>query len=336
MNPRRLAAAAVLVVLLYGAAYDTSGAQGAVTPCAGKDVHPSQNLANIARNSSAGTTFCIHDGTYKISSPVMVQSGDVFWGAYSDSTRPHVTTAKAHHVFDAGGGILGSKDDAVGATIKNLTISGAVGDSQCQPACGRGIGGGANLTVENVRVTKNMNQGIGGMLDGLVVRNSTIDHNGSAAFTPSIEVNSAAGIKSFSSMTIIKSNIHHNWWNGVWCDGECNAFRVKDSKITDNGKSGIHYEWSTGPTLITGNTIQRNGWNDTVPNKRGGLLIVDSTNADVHGNSFGDNFQNIGVHLVDYKIREPATSNIAIHDNTMNGDLVVGCDLPGASCIRNN
>jgi hypothetical protein len=323
----------VLMLALVGwlsfSAYvpDASGAT-----CSGENVYPSQDLSNVAKKYPAGTTFCIHDGTYKISSPVLVQSGDVFWGVYSDSSRPHVTTT-TYHVFYAG---QDPASAASWATIRSLTISGAVGNDQCQPNCGRGIGGGKNLTVENVRAMENMNQGIGGALPGLVVRNSIIDHNGSATFSSSIDTNSSAGVKSANSMTVINSDVHHNWWNGVWCDEECNALTVQDSKITDNGKSGIHYEISTGPTAITGNTIQRNGWNDTVPNKRAGLLVVDSTNADVYGNTFGDNFQNIGVQVADYKNREPAVSNVSTHDNTMNGDTLKGCVLSGVSCFGNN
>jgi hypothetical protein len=331
-----LLAVAVSAVLLSSAtamlAMSPDAARAAQI-CTGTDVYPSQNLPNVAKRVPPGMTFCIHDGTYKISSPVIVQSGDVFVGLYNDDTPPVVTTTSSFHIFYAG---TDPASAASGATIKDLTVSGAVGNAQCQPACGRGISGGKNLTVDNVRATGNMNQGVGGALPGLVVRNSTMDYNGSAAFATSINTNSSAGVKSANSMTVINSNIHHNWWNGVWCDEECNALTVRDSKITDNGKSGIHYEISTGPTVITSNTIQRNGWNDAVPNKRGGLLIVDSTNADVYSNIFGDNFQNIGVQVVDYKDREPAVSNVSIHGNTMTGDLVIGCEFTGASCIGNN
>jgi hypothetical protein len=323
------AASAVLLSGGIAALATSPDAAGAQQVCAGKDVFPSQNLANVANGTPPGTTFCVHDGTHKISNPILVQSNDVFMGIYSDGTRPLVTTTTAFHVFFAG---TDPASAAAGATIRNLTVSGAVGDNRCQPNCGRGIGGGKNLTVDNVRATGNMNQGIGGALPGLVVRNSVADRNGSATFTPSIDTNSSAGIKSTNSLTVVNSHVHHNWWNGVWCDEECNALTVQNSRITDNGKSGIHYEISTGPTTISGNTIQRNGWNDSVPNRRAGVLVVDSANADVHGNTFGDNFNDIGVEVVDYKDREPAVSNISIHDNTMNGDLLVGCGLPGADC----
>jgi hypothetical protein len=312
----------VLVALLSVSAYVTDGPRAAVG-CVGKDVFPSQSLPSVANNTPSGTTFCIRDGTYNISSPVIVQSGDVFWGVYSDSTRPVVTTTTARHIFYAG--------DANGATIKTLIISGAVGDAQCEPNCGRGIGGGRNLTVDGVRVTNNQNQGIGGTLSGLVVRNSTIDHNGSRKFSrldggPS----STSGVKSVNSLTVTNSNVNNNYWNGVWCDEECNTFNVKNSTITDNGKAGVSYEWSTGPAVISGNTIQRNGWNTEVTTRRAGLIIVDSAHADVLSNTFGSN-KRYGIEVGD-AARSPAVTDVYLSNNTMNGNSIVGCGLVSGQC----
>jgi hypothetical protein len=324
----------VLVALLSVSAYVAlDAAQGAIQPCAGKDVYPSQNLTNVAQNASAGTTFCIHDGTYKISSPIIVQRRDVFVGLYDDGTRPVVTTITAFHIFYAGDDPTSA---ASGATIKGLTVSGAVGNNQCEPKCGRGIGGGKNLTVDNVRVTDNLNSGIGGTVPGLVVRNSIIDHNGSYSFSMlDGGSSSAAGIKSVNSMSVKNSYIHHNWWNGVWCDEECNALTVQNSKIVDNGKAGIADETSSGPALFTGNTIQRNGWNDAVTTRRAGLLINDADHAEAYGNTFGGNFR-YGVEMADSQGRLPNVTDNSIHDNTMNGDLTVGCSISEVSCYRNN
>ena len=313
----------VLAALLSVTAYAPE-AQGVGESCTGKDVFPSQNLPKVAQNSPPGTTFCIHDGTYKISTPVIVESNDTFAGVYSDSSKPHVTTDTAHHIFNA--------HDSVGATIMELMISGAVGNDQCEPDCGSGIRGGENLTVVKVRLTDNLNSGIGGTGAGLLVRGSMIDHNGSLSFSnldggPT----STSGIKSVKSLTVLNSTLQHNWWNGVWCDGECNAFTVKGSTITDNGKAGIADEISTGPALISGNTIKRNGWNDQVVTRRAGLLLSDSDRIEAYGNTFGSNFR-YGIEIVDTKGRLPNVTNISIHDNTMNGDSIVGCSITGVSC----
>lgn len=324
----------VLVTLVSMSAYVPEASEAAVA-CE-KHVYPSQSLPGVAKNTASGTTFCVHDGTYKIASPVIVQSGDVFLGVYSDSSRPVVTTDTARHIFDAGAGIAGHEDDAVGATIQKLTISGAKGDDRCEPNCGRGIGGGKNLTVAQARITNNQNQGIGGTLPGLMVRDSVIDNNGSRSFSyldggPS----STSGIKSVNSVTVVNSYIHHNWWNGVWCDEECGAFKVQGSTLTDNGKAGISDEWSTGPAIISGNTIKRNGWNDAVTTKRAGLIIMDSAHVDAYNNTFDGNFRH-GIEVGDWPERLPNVSDVKIHDNTMNGNSTVGCGLAGVDCYGNN
>lgn len=296
----------------------------AAYPCSGKSVSPSQNLAQVAENSPAGTTFCIHDGTYSISSPVRVDDSDRFIGLYDDSTRPAVVTSQAKQVFEASG--------SVGATIKGLKISGAVGGNYCEPGCGNGIRGGDNLTVADAWVTGNKNNGIGGAGAQLLVQDSIIDYNGSYSFSYlDGGSSSAAGIKGMRSMIISNSKIRNNYWNGVWCDGGCTRFEVHDSVLTGNGKAGIHYEISRGPAIVEGNAIQRNGVLAQA-NRPNGLLIVGSSNIDAYGNTFGDNTEN-GVHIAaDHR---GTLSNVKVHDNIRNGDSIKGCTLSGVSCYRN-
>lgn len=305
------------------------------TTCSGVYVSPSEDLVAAANTNAAGTTFCIQDGTHNVTSEIPVEAGDVFWGVYSDSTRPVVKTTTAYHVFFL-------TKDSSGATIQGLEVSGAVGDDSCEPACGRGIGGrGPDLTVDDVRATGNANQGIGGTGAGLLVRNSMIDNNGSLSFAQDDpdEPVSAAGIKSVNSMTVINSTIRDNYWAGVWCDIECNAFEVHDSTITGNGKAGIHYEISSGPAVVEGNTIQDNGhalFPSTVLTRRSGMLIISSANADVYGNTFGGN--NTDAVEVANDGRLPVVSNVKVHDNALNDDPLTGCDLSGGvvSCYDNN
>lgn len=295
--------------------------------CYGKHVYPSQNLTSVAGNSPSGTTFCIHDGTYNVSVPIRVDDNDKFIGLYDDDTRPGVVTTNAHYLFDANHG-------TDGALIKGLRVSGAVGGNHCEPACGKGIRGGTHLTVDNVRITGNANNGIGGTGVGLVVMNSEIDHNGSLSFTRlDGGVSQSAGIKSATgSVTVINSRIYDNYWVGVWCDEHCNALTVKNSTITGHGKAGIHDEISNGPAVIANNTIQGNG-HLAAADRHAGLLIMSSANVDAYGNTFGSNIGH-GVQISE-DARAPALSNVKVHDNTMNGDVLRGCTLAGANCYRN-
>jgi hypothetical protein len=312
--------------LIIAFAVESAGAQDS-SACTGEQVYPDQDLAQVAADSPKGTTFCMHDGTYNVSVPVRVEGNDRFIGLYNDPTRPAVVTTKAQQVFNAG--------PSDGAVIEGLRISGAVGGNHCEPACGRGIQGGKNLTVRNVRITGNMNNGIGGTSTGLRVENSRIDHNGSYSFTlldghPS----TAAGIKSSqTSLTVVNSRIDNNYWNGVWCDNDCEAVTVKDSTITGNGKAGIHAEILSGPAVFSGNTIIGNGTLADA-NHPSGLLIVSSSNVDAYNNTFGNNRQH-GVRILDDG-RAPGIKNVEIRENAVNGDTLHGCELSGVSCQNNN
>ena len=316
-----LSAVAFSTVVLAYLAY-AEPAQAAY-PCSGKHVYPSQNLASVADNSPRGTTFCIHDGTYNISNPVMVQNNDRFIGLYNDSTRPAVVTSQAKALFDAMG--------TSGALIKGLKISGAVGGNFCEPNCGRGISGGDKLTVYDVWVTGNKNQGIGATGSGLLVQNSIIERNGSYAFANDDGSPMSAGIKSsLGSITVLNSKIRDNYWSGVWVDGG-NTFTVKNSILTGNGKTGIHNEIANGPAVFAGNTIKGNGTLASAP-RRAGMVIVESSNVDAYGNTFGGNAEH-GVFIAD-GIRH-ALRDVKFHDNTMNGDTRSGCNLSGVSCYGN-
>jgi hypothetical protein len=315
----------LLVAVMAGTVSAKTAPNGVGSTCAGRDVYPGQDLTAVADAAPAGTTFCIHDGNYTISSPIRVQDSDVFRGLYSDRTRPSVSTTQASHIFYTHGSHQ--------ATISGLVVSGAVGDNSCEPDCGRGIGGGGwNLTVDNVRATRNANQGIGGTGPGLLVKNSMLDNNGSQSFANDGGPVSTAGIKSVNSMTVLNSTIRDNYWSGVWCDIECEAFTVKNSTITGNGKAGIHMEISSGPAVFAGNRIQNNGVSGR-STRLGGILIVGSSNAETFVNTFGGNLQ--GAASVFNDARTPPVSNVDVHDNTLKRDALNGCSNVGVDCVHN-
>lgn len=321
-----VAAIGVVALLLVAlAAANTAGAQTKASTCAGKNVYPGQNLASIAASAPAGTTFCIKDGEYSVTSNIVVQDGDAFVGVYSDSTRPTVSTTTAQHIFHTVG--------ADSATIRGLAITGAVHNDACEPNCGRAIGGGGqNLLVQDVKAYENENAGIGGTGEGLVVRDSVFARNGNADSARDGGLVSAAGVKSVNSMSIYNSRFIDNYWAGAWCDIQCGRFEVHDSVFIGNGKVGIDDEISSGPAIFEGNTIKNNG---TLPsaNRHTGLLIVSSRNVEAYNNTFEGNVQ-YGVQIVE-DIRDPVVGNVSVHDNTMNGDPLEGCSISGVSCSRN-
>jgi hypothetical protein len=228
-------------------------------------------------------------------------------------------------------------DGSTGALIEGLRIEGARAEKSCQPNCGRGISGGNDLTVRDARTTLNENQGIGGTGPGLLVDSSEVDANGfgdGGAYYAQDGLESAAGIKSVNSMTVVDSDIYGNAWTGVWCDLECDAFEARRNTITDNGRAGIHFEVSTGPAVFANNTVKDNGWASYVWGRYGGILVVSSQNADIYNNQFGNN-RRYAVDVFEDS-RSPVVNNIKVHDNFANGDTLNGCDLGGVTCKRNH
>jgi hypothetical protein len=318
--------ASLLLALAAGsAAAKKGGSTAAPSTCVGKDVFPGQDITAVAKAAPAGTTFCIHDGSYSVSSNIVVQSGDTFTGLYSDVSRPQIKGTDVEYVFYTGG--------TNNATIRGLAVSGAIGGDYCEPSCGRGIGGGgSNLLIEDVRAYNNANQGAGALGSGTIVRDSRFDHNGSASFAEADGYRSSAGLKTVASIRVYNSEFVDNYWNGFWCDVECNATEVHDSVLSRNGKAGLHYEISSGPAVFEGNTIKDNGYLPTA-NRRAGLLIVSSANVEAYGNTFGGS-AGYGIEVVEDD-RPPALQNVSVHHNTMNGDPLSGCDRSGVTCNAN-
>jgi hypothetical protein len=320
-------AAAVGIVASLLVALAAGSAAGATGACAGKQIRPGDDLVAIAEGCGPGSTFYVNDGDYSVTQPISVESNDVWAGVYSDSSRPQVRGGATPQVFDAG--------SSNGATIRGLAISGADGTSACRPTCGRGVHGGFNLLLEDVRLHENANQGAGGQHPGLVIRDSEIDHNGGPEFYKEPTYASAAGVKSVNSFAVYNSYVHDNAWNGVWCDLECDRFEVHDSRIVANGKHGVFFEVSSGPAVVEGNRFARNGQIASSMNRQAaGLSVTSSRNLDAYGNNFAGNNLTAGFRAMENS-REPDLGGISFHDNTMNGDVLKGCATPGVSCKNN-
>jgi parallel beta-helix repeat protein len=287
-------------------------------PCEGVAVPAGANLQSVVDAAPDGAALCLAAGTYTTSSPIRPKSGQRFIGAGRDAT--FVTTDSAPAVFDAKG--------VSGVVWQNLDISGATGSESCKPSCGRGISGGANSVIDNVRIHDNANAGIGGTDGSVAISNSELDHNGSDAFVGCC----AAGIKSANGYTITNSFIHDNLGVGVWCDVGCEGipFQVLGNTITNNLMGGVRFEISSGPSIVRGNTVQNN--NLAGQGGHGGIEINSSQNATVEGNTLGGNN---GAGIIANGNRSPGLQNVVIANNSLSGDEVNGCG-GGVTCTSNS
>src|SRR5215216_1026329 len=287
---------------------------------------PGENLARVAAHCPPSTTFTIKDGTYKLSSAVNANSGDTFRGVYSDGSRPKIVANGALMAFNVGG--------TKGVTISGLSISGTKGGDGCEPACGGAIKkDGRNLHVINVRLHHNPNQGIGNPGPGFLLKNSEIDHNGSASFT-NAGTSSAVGVKLTKGPATFRNNeVHHNYWYGIWCDEYAGSIEISGNVVHHNGKSGIRYEICRGPgSKITKNRVVANGYLKKDKGSRAGIMFVGAQGVGMANNFLrGNRGSGIRAKTSDRQ----RTSRVRIHHNTLRNDTLKGCKLDGVVCQAN-
>jgi parallel beta-helix repeat protein len=288
---------------------------------------PGENLARVAAHCPPSTTFTIKDGTYKLSRAVNANSGDTFKGVYSDRTRPKIDANGALMAFNVG--------DTKGVTISGLSISGTGGGEWCEPACGGAIKkDGWNLHVLNVRLHHNPNQAVSNPGPGFLLKNSEIDHNGSASFTKG-GTSSAAGVKITRGPATFRNNeVHHNYWHGIWCDGFAESIEISGNVVHHNGKSGIRYETCRGPgSKITNNRVFANGHlKKDLREGRGGIVLVGAQGVEVADNILRGN-RGDGIHAK--SADRQRTSRVMIHHNSLGNDTLKGCKLSGVVCRKN-
>jgi hypothetical protein len=316
----------LLLVLAVLMAIGLGGAAASAATACHPVLTPGENLARVAARCPPSTTFIIKDGTYKLSRAVYANSEDTFKGLYSDKSRPQIDANGAAIAFNVGG--------TNRVTISGLSISGTKGGDGCKPACGGAIKkDGRNLHVLNVRLHHNPNQGIGNPGPGFVLKNSEIDHNGSASFTKG-GTSSAAGVKLTKGPATFRNNeVHHNYWYGIWCDEYAGSIVISGNVVHHNGKSGIRYEICRGPgSKITKNRVFANGHLKKDKGSRAGIVLVGAQDVGVANNILkGNRGSGIKAKTSDRQ----RTSSVKIHHNSLRNDTLKGCNLAGVVCWAN-
>jgi hypothetical protein len=325
----RRALVVTAVLLLIAPALSNTDA---FASCSGKAIRPGDSIAGIINNAPSGTSFCIAPGTYKPSVTIHPKSYDHLTGTGTTRDAVLITTGKLQLIIDAG--------NSHGVVYTNLAVSGAINrcpGSNCG-ATGDGIHGGVNIVAKNVHVYDNGRTAFSAM-NGLTLSGSRLDHNG-AVYKGAMD-GVSAGVKSAAALTITNSMIDHNYGNGAWCDMQCGTFTIENSQVTYNVSTGIHDEISQGPATIANNVVQHNDLAKEAGH--GGIGIIDSKNVQVYGNTLGGNLgtgisarydKRTGCGTPTY-LCGFALSNISIHNNHLNGDVLFGCGNAGVQCSNN-
>jgi hypothetical protein len=147
-----------------------------------------------------------------------------------------------------------------------------------------------------------------------------------------------SAMKARNEVEVKNSYVHDTQGNGIWCDESCvdsanypNGFWVHDNLVVNNGRAGIRFEnvggSNAGEALIENNDVGGNSFGDV---KRGGISVRDAQNATIRNNRFGNphNSANVAKIASDSgRSDRPNLYNIDIVNNTLNGEIIKGCEL---------
>ena len=309
--------------------------------CQGVKVRANARLASVFDRHGAGTTFCLARGNYTVTKKVLLDPGDRVVGAGRDATTiqaaPGIDVMFDYYHSDTNGLV----------TFKRLSVGGAnrPRDEDCNDSCGAVMLANVRIHAIGVRCFGNGTTCFGGGAHDIVVRKFECDGNGWHPDSRKSDFQSASCIKlnQGGSFTMTDSYVHDNYWDGIWCD-YCDhvAFVIRDSTLVRNGRSGIVWEVSGDAVegdhaLIKNNKIRNNGWNtDPPPSYWAGIIISDSSNIEIVGNTFGGNDDGSGgtraIDVYDGTRNPTPMHDVYIHDNVLHGDRIQSCTSTGVTC----
>lgn len=328
----------VSMVALTGGSAQTLVQDGSSRPgeCRGIHVTPLDDLIAEVDAAPRGATICIGAGVHEIGSRSLVPKSGMTLQGVPAVVGMDGSVGAPSRIHGGGTAVIVFESRAVGVTIRNLDISGAVGTktrSEETKSHGRGIDGGSgnavDLLVHRSRIHHNSSLGIGGAGGTLTIRQVELDNNGSESYLTCC----SGGVKSVNPLRVTGSYIHDNVGAGIWQDVCGTDLIVEDNRIFDNSRWGVRYEHSSdcdGTATIVDNKIVGNNYIDASSDS-GGIIINSAPGAEVAFNSLRDNGPfAISVH----GSRGPVTGTY-VHHNVIGGGELAGCDADGVRCETN-
>jgi parallel beta-helix repeat protein len=180
--------------------------------------------------------------------------------------------------------------------------------------------------ASRARVTRNYihhngQMGYGSVLaDSALFEENEVAYNNTAGYAPGWE---AGGGKVTGSRWFVGrgNRVHHNHGNGMWSDGDNIYCLYEQNHVHDNDGAGIFQEIGFD-CVIRNNDVERNGA-IFHPNLGGaGILVANSANVEVYGNTVLDNYNGIAARAQSRGVSERfgtayTLRNLHVHDNTI-------------------
>ncbi len=142
---------------------------------------------------------------------------------------------------------------------------------------------------------------------------------------------------------VVRDNFsHHNDGAGLWTDIDNINSLYEGNRVEDNDWRGIYHEISY-KAIIRNNIIRRNGFNLPLKNKfpvdGAGILIHDSQNVEIYGNTVENNYNGIGgieSNRGSGKYGVYNLINLNVHDNSVvqpNGRAAGVAQVVGSNAV---
>jgi hypothetical protein len=188
---------------------------------------------------------------------------------------------------------------------------------------GVGIRVADGMTVRNNKVHDNGQMGVAGSGSNILVQGNEIYGNNYAGYKLDWE---AGGVKfaAYSTHVTLDNNyVHDNKGPGLHGDIGCDYFVFENNHTARNISSGIHWEISYH-AIIRNNLVEDEGYSPLGTSfwYGGGILVSNSTDVEVYGNTVKDCVNGIGGtetdRGVDSKTGVPYNlKNLYVHNNTI-------------------
>jgi len=312
----------------------TTGVTTPVAVAGAVAVAPGQSIQAAVDSHGAGTTFLIKAGVHR-GQHVVPKDGDVFVGesgavlSGEGSVQYAFSGMGADNVRIQGLVIERYVSPLQTGAIRYVSGQGSQGwvieGNEVRSNKGIGIQAGPLWQVLGNNVHHNGQLGMSGSGGEILVRGNEIAFNNTDGNDPYWE---AGGTKFvFTSQLVLRDNyVHDNKGPGLWCDINNIDVVYENNRVVNNAGPGIFHEVSYA-AVIRNNVVEGNGFGFTGWIDGAGILVSDSPNVEVYGNTVRGNNDGIAAKQVSRPDAEVADNgawelrNLWVHDNVISMDV---------------
>ena len=261
-----------------------------------------------------------------------------FWGSASNVTIQGLTIEKYASIAGKGAINAMASLDGYGPVGTGWVVE----SNDLYLNHGLGIRVSDGMTVRNNKIHDNGQMGLAGSGSNILVQGNEIYGNNYAGYAYDWEAGGAK-IASYSTQVTFDNNyVHDNKGPGLHGDIGDDYFVFENNHTARNEGSGIHYEISYH-AVIRNNLIENDGYSPDGTSfwYGGGILVSNSSDVEVYGNTVRDCMNGIGgtqaVRGTNEKTGLPYNlQNLYVHNNTITQQSGYAAGIVKASTFDNS